>query len=251
MDISPKLHKMNINHRSAAAAVQHTRDWIEGIVDGDIVVNNKVIVDPAPPSRDVIANAVYFVNHLLGTELTAQQLVEHYELHKTESRAKADSWAITFAQAIVEQLVKADCVLLAGSTADLIKTAWERATKSITCARYPEVFSKAEVASTTGGEVKAVSDMVDVKVEVKADGKIKKGGKEKLSEALYHKYVASLNGAPYVNQDFIKILVDEAGMTKSGATTYNYNMKKKFGGQIEKRIAEPVRMLAAPKKKVA
>jgi hypothetical protein len=34
------------------------------------------------------------------------------------------------------------------------------------------------------------------------------------------------------------VLVKELGMSKAGATTYNYNMKKKFGGTIVPKKAK-------------
>ena len=83
-----------------------------------------------------------------------------------------------------------------------------------------------DLAVTLGLELFTTAD-----VEL-ADGSIKKGGKELLAVELYKKYTSELNGAPYQNQAFIAILVAQLGMSKAGATTYNYNMKKKFGGEI-------------------
>lgn len=73
----------------------------------------------------------------------------------------------------------------------------------------------------------AVVDGIDVKVKVKADGKIKKGGKQILAAELYKKHVVDAT-TPLTNQEFIALLMKELGMTKAGATTYRYNMAKKF-----------------------
>lgn len=76
-------------------------------------------------------------------------------------------------------------------------------------------------------EVKTVVEGMTA-VAVKADGTIKKGGKQVLAAELYTKHV--LNAAtPSTNQEFIKILVKELGMSKAGATTYAYNCKKSLG----------------------
>jgi hypothetical protein len=77
-------------------------------------------------------------------------------------------------------------------------------------------------------EVKAVVEGIDTKVAVKKDGSIKKGGKQILAAELYKKHVLEATTAA-TNQEFIKILVKELGMSKAGATTYAYNCKKQLG----------------------
>lgn len=88
-------------------------------------------------------------------------------------------------------------------------------------------WSAPKAASVSCGPVVAVVEGIDVKVEVKADGKIKKGGKQILAAELYKKHVVEATN-PVDNQGFIKILMSELGMTKAGATTYAYNCKKQF-----------------------
>ena len=89
-------------------------------------------------------------------------------------------------------------------------------------------WSAPKVASQTNGPVVAVVEGIDVKVEVKSDGKIKKGGKQILAAELYKKHVTDAE-TPVDNQGFIKILMSELSMTKAGATTYAYNCKKAAG----------------------
>ena len=81
--------------------------------------------------------------------------------------------------------------------------------------------------SSTAPNTVAVVEGIDVKVEVKADGKIKKGGKQILAVELYKKHVLETE-TPVDNQGFIKILMAELGMTKAGSTTYAYNCRKQF-----------------------
>ena len=59
-----------------------------------------------------------------------------------------------------------------------------------------------------------------VAVEVKTDGKIKKGGKQVLAQALYAKHKTLSNA------EIIAIFMKELDMSKPGATTYLYNCKK-------------------------
>ena len=88
-------------------------------------------------------------------------------------------------------------------------------------------WSAPKVASQTNGPVVAVCEGIETKVEIKADGKIKKGGKQILAVELYKKHVVEATN-PVDNQGFIAILMKELGMTKAGATTYRYNLAKQF-----------------------
>lgn len=97
--------------------------------------------------------------------------------------------------------------------------------------RQPWLYAKAEPTASSTENIAVIANS-DVKVAVKADGKIKKGGKEVLAAELYRIHITEAE-TPVDNQGFIAILVKELGMTKAGATTYNYNMKKKFGGKID------------------
>lgn len=76
---------------------------------------------------------------------------------------------------------------------------------------YKKTFSTVETVTETRH---------DVAVEVKADGKIKKGGKQVLAQALYEKHKGKDNKA------IIEIFMRELDMSKPGATTYFYNAKK-------------------------
>lgn len=87
-------------------------------------------------------------------------------------------------------------------------------------------WSAPKVATQTSGPVVAVCDSIDVKVEVKADGSLKKGAKQILADELYKKHM--LVDVPLTNQQFIAILMTELKMTKAGSTTYAYNCKKKY-----------------------
>jgi hypothetical protein len=83
------------------------------------------------------------------------------------------------------------------------------------------------VVASSGNEMKQISASVEVQVEIKEDGKIKKGGKQVLAAALYQKHVTHAE-VPMTNQEFIELLIDELQMTKAGATTYRFNMSKQF-----------------------
>lgn len=88
-------------------------------------------------------------------------------------------------------------------------------------------FVKPEYAAVQG-EMKQVVEGIDVQVQVKEDGSIKKGGRQILALELYKKHVLE-SKTPVTNQQFIAILVKDLDMSKAGATTYAYNCKKELG----------------------
>lgn len=174
---------------------------------------------------------VELINMLLGTQMTAD---EFFSTAAQLDNGLREDFELMTTQAVAETVVK--MVGTPMDEAEVLANAKARALKLLTSPEHKWMFAKA-IRTADEGEQQAVVEGVDIKVAVKtaADGsvKIKKGGKEVLAEALYTKYVAELNGAEYNNQAFIAILVKELGMSKAGATTYNYNMKKKHGGKID------------------
>lgn len=80
----------------------------------------------------------------------------------------------------------------------------------------PYFFSRGVVVS----EAPVVKTEGSVQVAVKADGKIKKGGKKVLAQELYAKH-KSLD-----NKSIVEIFMKALDMSKAGATTYLNNCKK-------------------------
>ena len=207
LDVRPALNHFGISSTSAMHAVQQVRLYIEEGGDTDRLQRTNALLQK-----------------VLGVQLQPAELVRPV--------GDAYDYAITIAQAAVESVIKQDGVV---DNLDLLMTeAKLRADKFITNPAHAWMFAKPEVTSVSTTEV-AVAAGVEMKVAIKADGTIKKGGKELLAVELYKKHVVN-SATPVDNQGFIKILMKELGMTKSGATTYNYNMKKKFGGKIEAKV---------------
>lgn len=169
-------------------------------------------------SEPDVKSAVNLINKLLGTNVSSADVIVGVE----DPRLYGD-FGLMVAQAVAEAVVKN--INQPVDEVEVLVNAKARATKIFTAPQHKWMFAKPEVTVETSV---AVADGIETKVAVKADGSIKKGGKEVLAAELYKKYVASLNGAAYDNQTFIKILVDQLGMTKPGATTYNFNCKKRF-----------------------
>lgn len=98
------------------------------------------------------------------------------------------------------------------------EAALKKAAEKIAEARIktPWVF-----ATSTGSSVASTTETREgVNVEVKADGKMKKGGKQILAKALYEKHKA------LSNKEILAIFMKELDMSEAGARTYFYNAKK-------------------------
>lgn len=191
-----------------------------------------------------VGRALRDVTLRIETEETADQLRALSEMKQCEKASEIiheligvtmtfDSHhrAVLTAQAIVQALVKNACKV--DDVDAIVNNAVEYVDKFLVNTKHQYFFAKKEATVQSTTDV-AVSDAVDVRVAVKNDGTIKKGGKEIITIALYEKYRASAEFDPAnENQPFIAILMKELHVSKACATTYNYNMKKRFGGQID------------------
>jgi hypothetical protein len=204
LDTRPALDRLGISTTSAMHAVQQVRLWIE---DGN--------------EADRINRANDLLERILGVKLTMADVADR-------PVATSLTYAVTIAQAAVEATIKQEG--LVDNVELLMTNAKARADKFINTPAHKWMFAVAEETVMSTTDV-AVAEGIEVKVAVKADGSIKKGGKEILAIALYEKHVTK-SATPVDNQGFVAILMKELGMSKAGATTYNYNMKKKFGGTI-------------------
>lgn len=68
---------------------------------------------------------------------------------------------------------------------------------------------------------------VEQTVAINGKGEFKKGEKQRLAEQIYQEWMKTAKDLTN-NQEVIELFISELGMSRSGATTYNYNMKKKF-----------------------
>lgn len=188
-------------------------------------------------SSTCYTQAVQEVREQINGKVTEAKRIIHQLIEIDEDLVQfADvDEALMVTQALVEEAIKNG-----GSVGNDPEEAFANAKK-----RYQEVrsklrnkwmFVKPESMSVTITETKEVGG-VETQVAVNKEGGFKKGEKERLAMELYQKFQKE-SPDPNNNQAFIGILMKELGMSKAGATTYNYNMKKKFGGTI---VAKPKR----------
>lgn len=136
-----------------------------------------------------------------------------------------DDVARVTAQAVVEAIVKCNGEI--DNEDELYAAACDRAHKHINKPENRWMYFYEKEGTSAPLETKEIEG-VDLKVEVKADGKIKRGGKQQIAEALFKKHVVD-STEPCDNACFVKILMKEAGMSLAGARTYAHNCRKAAG----------------------
>ena len=88
------------------------------------------------------------------------------------------------------------------------------------------IFAKPEPSAVSGVQ-EQFSEKVETTVAVKADGSIKKGGRQVLAQALYQKYVVEPAEKP-TNVWFKQLLSKELKMSDAGASTYAFNCDREL-----------------------
>lgn len=184
-----------------------------------------------------VGRALRDVTLRIETEETADQLRALSEMRQCEKASEIiheligvtmtfDSHhrAVLTAQAIVQALVKNACKV--DDVDAIVNGAIEYVDKFLVNTKHQYFFARKETTVQSTTDV-AVSTAVDVKVAVRADGVVKKGGREQIAKALYQKYVVEAVEKP-TNKAFKALLVKEAGLTLSGSSTYAYNMDKQL-----------------------
>lgn len=202
MNVASALEHAGISSTSAITAVQQVRNIIEDGGDGKRVsLCSKLLLD------------------LFSVQ-------EDFRGHTSEKVGQQHVWALKITQAMVEFAIKSNCEI--DNVDFMLAQARMRASNFILNPNNGWMFAVDEPPATAKTvETAAVTDKVDVQVEVKADGTMKKGGKGILAEALYKKFVAEAT-TPITNMEFVKMLQDDLGMSLAGARTYAANCKKKF-----------------------
>ena len=190
LQISHTLERMEVPMTSVAGAIQATR---EIITNGD----------------NVQKAAAKFIKSLLSIDVVFTD---------------ADAARIT-AFAVVEAVVKNN-----GEVRDeneLYAAAVARAEKHLKNPANAWMYVKAETTETASTETRAVEGTT-LSVAVKADGTVKRGGKQQIAAALFTKHVLE-SDTPCDNVCFVQILMKEAGMSLAGARTYAHNCRKAAG----------------------
>lgn len=194
-------------------------------------------VSPALNHYDISTSSANVAVQVVGEHVFDQQTCQVF-MHKVfNTDLDRDFFPIgcpsdffkTFAQAAVEVAIKQKCKV--DDVEDLLALAHDRTERFMLDPSHQYFFAHDEGSKTAASQQVAVAEGIDVQVEVKSDGSLKKGAKGVLAEALFRKHMLEA-ATPLTNKQFVEILVKEAQMTKSGANTYAYNLKHKFADQL-------------------
>jgi hypothetical protein len=173
------------------------------------IVSGRDIGDDATASDTAICkNAAKFIRSLLSLE------VEFADA----SVARVTAMAAAEAIAKVEGEIADEAVLFAQAV--------ERAEKHMKAPANLWMYAKTETELGIV-ETREIAD-AGISVVVRADGRIKRGGKQEVALALFNKYVVN-SETPCDNACFVQILMKEAGMSLAGARTYAHNLRKANG----------------------
>ena len=180
------LSSMNFNTTSASRCIEEVRAYIEESTTPLFTANRLI-------------NSLTSSNLKYNDEMTARHVAQYicHEIVSGSVRTVED--LISYAEKQAAKLVAS--------------MPWIRMTDSTESPKSSVVTTSVAVA--TG---------IDTKVEVKENGKIKKGGKQILAAELFALHVTKAT-VPMTNQLFIALLMKELQMTKAGATTYAYNCR--------------------------
>lgn len=175
-----------------------TREFLNSSPTRAVQQAREILTEAANPIKD--ADDVVF--NLTGTHSPYQD---------------CDEAAIMYAQYVIEGHIK--------KRFDVIGHAKERV--EFHKINSPKMFVPTQRTAYNSAPVK-IHTIENVRVAIKDNGKIKKGGKQAIAEQMYKTMVVE---GGMSNADFVKQLQEKAAMSLYGARTYAHNMKKKFGGK--------------------
>lgn len=214
VDIKPALNHYAIASHSINSAVQQVSALIYFDPDLNVGDNEELVRKLKKMSR--IERAQTLVQDIFGVQVTFADEDE----------------ALFTTQALVEFALKTDGIV---EDVDLAMMAAQQRTKKFKA--VPEnkwLFVRIEgggaYSKPVNTEVREMVEGTTTEVKTTSEGNLKKGEKERIANDLYVDFLANDERAKdpkLANQAFIGILMEKLEMTKAGATTYNYNMKKK------------------------
>jgi hypothetical protein len=127
---------------------------------------------------------------------------------------------------IIKFVIDNECVVDIDSIDEILENAQVYATDYCNNPANSYMWAELdETIDTKAGHIQ-VATGIETKVAVKADGKIKKGGKAILCADMYQKFVIDAE-VPLTRKEFRELLMKELMMTPAGSTTYEFNCHKK------------------------
>jgi hypothetical protein len=195
LNVGPILDKLNIRRTNVVFAV----------TDAGAYVSNSVYP---------LAGAQKIFNDILGANMIFTDPV----------------FARVATKKLIQLVVDNQCIIDETGKDLLIKASVEYAQAFVDDPKNSYLWAQPSEESAQNTPVLFVEG-IDRKVVVNANGGLKKGGKKVMSFELYDKYITKAE-VPATRKEFIKILVDNLGLTDQAASTYHYNLKSGQPGWI-------------------
>ena len=156
-----------------------------------------------------------------GEVIGAQKFIK--ELLDVDVKFTSTDQARIAAFNVVQDAIRNEGVIT--DAEDFVSTAISKANKFVNNPDHAWLFVKPGAYESSAVVTEAVVDGISTQVEVRADGKIKKGGKKILAVELYNREASK--GEVHA-PDFVKILMKELGMSIAGARTYAHFCKTSY-----------------------
>jgi hypothetical protein len=173
-----------------------------------VLTNNKIDISSLPRA---IADVRFLIENDASPVDRAKKLI--YELTGVNVVAKQDSAILHVAQYVVKQVFTMESF----NPEFAIEQALASAKKL-----WNEVGSHYEQPKELPDNKAGVC--IPQPVVIKADGRIKKGGKQVLAQQIFDEFHSTLTSA-----ELLLKLQSDADLTQAGAATYLYNMRKAAG----------------------
>ncbi len=156
-----------------------------------------------------------------------------YELIQTNPHFSSNLEARIWVKKFIVELYNQQFILNQQDIPDLIDVCWIYTKEFINDPKWSFLQSNDDQDHNFGVKVevleqKQVVEGISVKVEVKSDGRIKKGGKQVLCEEMFKKYILETD-TPMSNKEFLALIMDKLQLSKAGANTYFFNVRKAAG----------------------
>lgn len=204
LNTKQQLISLNINTTSAARAIQDV---------------NQIIDTSNKPKITTIVNLI----NDIGIEFTEDQI-------KPIGKSNTESTAIMMIHGLIEYIIANNHRI---DKNNAIEYSIQRVTNLINKPNNQWWFATNQT-NYQNNNIQSTITVNNETVEIKTNGKIKKGGKQILAADLYKKFYADkkANNQQPDKSDrkaLIALFIKHLDMQSAGASTYVYNMQKQFG----------------------
>jgi hypothetical protein len=134
-------------------------------------------------------------------------------------------FARVFCKHLIRDVVASGCIIDPDDIDMFLEQASEYANQFCADSSNSHLWSQPDAEGSMEPQQVTKIEGIEQQVAVNENGKIKKGGKALLAAELFQTHVLDAE-VPIDNKSFVALLMEKLEMTKAGATTYAYNLRK-------------------------